>query len=54
MDILKLHIVPFTEIQQIIQKQVPENYTMTTTRRLMLRITDAISRKARSLSDCYG
>jgi tRNA uracil 4-sulfurtransferase len=36
-----LHIVPFTEIQQAIQKQIPENYTMTTTRRIMLRITDA-------------
>ena len=50
----QLHIVPFTEIQQLIQKQVPENYTMTTTRRLMLRITDAIKRKARCVSHCYG
>jgi len=49
-----LHIVPFTEIQQIIQKQIPENYTMTTTRRLMLRITDAIRKKQEGLAIVTG
>ena len=49
-----LHIVPFTEIQQIIQKQIPENYTMTTTRRLMLRITDAIRIKQEALAIVTG
>ena len=49
-----LHIVPFTEIQQIIQKQIPENYTMTTTRRLMLRITDAIREKQEALAIVTG
>lgn len=39
---MKLHIVPFTEIQQLIGQQIPANYSMTTTRRLMLRITDEI------------
>ncbi|KIL46336.1 tRNA uracil 4-sulfurtransferase ThiI [Jeotgalibacillus campisalis] len=39
---VKLHIVPFTAIQQAIQKQVPENYTMTSTRRMMLKIADVI------------
>lgn len=37
-----LHIVPFTKIQEQIQQQVPENYTMTSTRRMMLKITDRI------------
>ncbi|MBS4191634.1 tRNA 4-thiouridine(8) synthase ThiI [Bacillus sp. FJAT-49705] len=49
-----LHIVPFTEIQQLIQKQVPENYSMTTTRRLMLRITDEIRRKNEGLAIITG
>ncbi len=50
----QLHIVPFTDIQQLIQKQVPENYTMTTTRRLMLRITDAIREKREALAIVTG
>ena len=54
MDIFTLHIVPFTEIQQLIQKQIPENYTMTTTRRLMLRITDAIREKQEALAIITG
>jgi thiamine biosynthesis protein ThiI len=49
-----LHIVPFTAIQQLIQKQVPENYSMTTTRRLMLRITDAIREKQEALAIVTG
>ncbi|MDX8345008.1 tRNA uracil 4-sulfurtransferase ThiI [Rossellomorea sp. YZS02] len=42
---VKLHIVPFTKVQQTIHDQVPENYTMTSTRRMMLRIADAIREK---------
>ncbi|WP_313799526.1 tRNA uracil 4-sulfurtransferase ThiI [Cytobacillus sp.] len=51
---VKLHIVPFTEIQQLIAKQVPENYSMTTTRRLMLQITDEIRRKNGGLAIITG
>ncbi|MCM3587892.1 tRNA 4-thiouridine(8) synthase ThiI [Mesobacillus maritimus] len=49
-----LHIVPFTEIQRTIQKQVPENYTMTTTRRLMLRITDRLREQHGGLAIITG
>ncbi|SHQ01771.1 thiamine biosynthesis protein ThiI [Mycobacteroides abscessus subsp. abscessus] len=49
-----LHIVPFTAIQQLIQKQIPENYTMTATRRMMLRITDEIRRKFEGLAIVTG
>nr|WP_201781473.1 tRNA uracil 4-sulfurtransferase ThiI [Sporosarcina globispora] len=49
-----LHIVPFTEIQQLIHQQVPSNYTMTATRRLMLRITDEIRRKNDGLAIITG
>lgn len=38
--------VPFTEIQEEIKRVVPEGYLMTVTRRMMLRLTDAI-REAR-------
>ncbi|MBT2754436.1 tRNA 4-thiouridine(8) synthase ThiI [Mesobacillus foraminis] len=49
-----LHIVPFTEIQQSIHKQVPANYTMTTTRRLMLQITDRLREKQGGLAIITG
>lgn len=51
---LTLHIVPFTEIQQAIREQVPENYTMTSTRRFMLRITDEIRKKQEALAIITG
>lgn len=49
-----LHIVPFTEIQQEIVKHIPENYTMTIMRRLMLRITDQIRNKRKGLAIVTG
>lgn len=51
---MKVHIVPFTEIQLLIQKQVPENYTMTTTRRLMLRLADRIREKEEAMAIITG
>lgn len=39
---IRLHIIPFTEIQVLIKEQVPENVTMTTTRRMMLKIADHV------------
>ncbi|MBS4215354.1 tRNA uracil 4-sulfurtransferase ThiI [Neobacillus rhizophilus] len=51
---IKLHIVPFTDVQQAIREQVPENYTMTSTRRMMLRITDEIRKKQEGLAIITG
>ncbi|MDP4169525.1 MAG: tRNA uracil 4-sulfurtransferase ThiI, partial [Bacillota bacterium] len=51
---ITLHIVPFTELQQAIHQQVPENYSMTTTRRMMLRITEEIRRKREGLAIITG
>ncbi|MEH7074741.1 tRNA uracil 4-sulfurtransferase ThiI [Neobacillus drentensis] len=51
---MTLHIVPFTEIQQTIREQIPENYSMTSTRRLMLRITDEIRKKHDALAIITG
>ncbi|GKV54605.1 putative tRNA sulfurtransferase [Sporosarcina sp. NCCP-2222] len=39
---IRLHIIPFTELQQAIVKQVPNNLSMTTTRRIMLEIADKV------------
>ena len=39
---IKLHIVPFTALQKQINKSVHPRYTMTSTRRIMLRVTDII------------
>ena len=39
---IKLHIVPFTALQKQIIKYVHPRYTMTSTRRMMLRVTDII------------
>lgn len=47
---IKLHIVPFTKIQEAVRKQIPENYSMTANRRFMLRITDEI----RSMNDALA
>jgi len=51
---VKLHIIPFTKIQQTIHDQVPENYTMTSTRRMMLRIADEIREKNEGLALVTG
>lgn len=51
---IKLHIVPFTAIQQKIQEQVPENYTMTSTRRMMLSVADKIRQKRGGLAIVTG
>jgi thiamine biosynthesis protein ThiI len=46
--------VPFTDIQQAIREQIPENYSMTTTRRMMLRITDEIRNRQEGLAIVTG
>ncbi|WP_078379395.1 tRNA uracil 4-sulfurtransferase ThiI [Sutcliffiella halmapala] len=51
---IQLHIVPFTAIQVAIQKQVPANYTMTSTRRFMLLIADRIREQEKGLAIITG
>ncbi|MDQ0215014.1 thiamine biosynthesis protein ThiI [Oikeobacillus pervagus] len=51
---IKLHIVPFTELQKTIYEQIPENYTMTSTRRMMLLIADEIRRRNNGLALITG
>ena len=42
---IKLHVVNFTKLQTEIVKRVPSNYTMTSTRRFMLRIAEEVAKK---------
>lgn len=51
---VRMHIVPFTEIQETIKKQIPESVIMTVTRRMMLRITDIIRQKEQGLAIING
>ncbi|VEF47281.1 thiamine biosynthesis/tRNA modification protein ThiI [Bacillus freudenreichii] len=51
---IKVHIVPFTEIQEKIHEKIPEGYTMTSTRRMMLRIADEIRQKNDALAIFNG
>ncbi|WP_059103791.1 tRNA uracil 4-sulfurtransferase ThiI [Shouchella shacheensis] len=40
---INLHLVPFTEIQTHIHKEIPSNYEMTIMRRMMMRIAQRIA-----------
>ncbi|HJE19949.1 MAG TPA: tRNA 4-thiouridine(8) synthase ThiI [Aliicoccus persicus] len=51
---IKLHIYPFTDIQTTIYKNVPDNYSMTTTRRLMLRIAEQLAVKTEAQAIVNG
>ncbi|MBC1449804.1 tRNA 4-thiouridine(8) synthase ThiI [Listeria welshimeri] len=51
---VKMHIVPFTEIQEMIKQQIPESVIMTVTRRMMLKITDELRRKRNGLAIVNG
>ncbi|WP_341201892.1 tRNA uracil 4-sulfurtransferase ThiI [Planomicrobium okeanokoites] len=39
---VNLHVIPFTKLQQEVHKQVPDNITMTSTRRMMMRVADKV------------
>lgn len=46
---MKLHLVPFTEVQKAIHKEIPASYTMTIMRRMMFRIASAFALQRRAL-----
>nr|WP_106780422.1 tRNA uracil 4-sulfurtransferase ThiI [Lysinibacillus timonensis] len=51
---IRLHVIPFTEIQVLIKDRVPENMLMTTTRRLMMRIADKVREEIGALGIVTG
>ena len=42
---IRLHIVPFTKIQEAIYDNAPESYCITLMRRMMFRLADALSKR---------
>ncbi|MCZ0754836.1 tRNA uracil 4-sulfurtransferase ThiI [Anoxybacillus sp. J5B_2022] len=51
---IRLHIVPFTDIQQTIHQQVPDGYSLISSRRMMLKITDLLRKKYNGLAIVTG
>ncbi|WP_202078638.1 tRNA uracil 4-sulfurtransferase ThiI [Caldalkalibacillus salinus] len=51
---VKLHVVPFTEIQTEIKKHVPEEYSITIMRRIMVRITEKLAELNRAKALATG
>lgn len=51
---VRLHVIPFTEIQQTIQQAVPENVTMTSTRRMMMKVSDQVRKEINALALVTG
>lgn len=51
---VRLHVIPFTDIQQSIQAQIPDNVSMTTTRRMMMKIADIVREEIGALGIVTG
>jgi thiamine biosynthesis protein ThiI len=51
---VRLHVIPFTDIQQSIQSQIPDNVSMTTTRRMMMKIADIVREEIGALGIVTG
>lgn len=49
-----LHLVPFTEVQKTINKEIPSSYSMTVMRRMMMRITEQIAEERNALAITTG
>jgi thiamine biosynthesis protein ThiI len=43
-DEIKVHVVPFTELQTAIYENIPNSYTMTVMRRMMYRVAEGIAK----------
>ncbi|MDI7740447.1 tRNA uracil 4-sulfurtransferase ThiI [Lysinibacillus fusiformis] len=51
---IRLHVIPFTEIQVLIKDRVPSNTIMTTTRRMMMKIADKVREEIGALGIVTG
>jgi thiamine biosynthesis protein ThiI len=51
---IRLHVVPFTEIQTAIREKCPEDYLITIMRRFMMRISQQIAAKTGALALATG
>ncbi|MDI9520038.1 MAG: tRNA uracil 4-sulfurtransferase ThiI [Bacillota bacterium] len=51
---IRLHVVPFTEIQQAIHEKCPDDFTTLIMRRNMMRIADILAQKEKALALITG
>ncbi|MFP7493301.1 tRNA uracil 4-sulfurtransferase ThiI [Terribacillus saccharophilus] len=51
---VKIHVVPFTELQVKVHQEIPFGYSMTVMRRMMMRISERIAQKHGILSLATG
>lgn len=51
---IRLHVIPFTEIQQVIAEKIPDGESMTTTRRMMMQIADRVREEVGALGIVSG
>jgi len=51
---VRLHVVPFTEIQTAIREKCPEDYLITIMRRFMMRISERVSANTKALALATG
>ncbi len=51
---IRLHVVPFTELQVLIKEQIPENMSMTSTRRVMMQVADKLREEVGALAIVTG
>lgn len=51
---IRLHVVPFTDIQTAIRQHCPEDYTITIMRRFMMRIAEQVAKRTKALALATG
>ncbi|UOQ47139.1 tRNA 4-thiouridine(8) synthase ThiI [Gracilibacillus caseinilyticus] len=51
---VKIHVVPFTALQQKIHREIPHGYSMTVMRRMMMRISERVAERNGILSLVTG
>lgn len=53
-DSIRVHLVPFTDLQKKVHQEIPHGYSMTVMRRMMMRISERIAEKQEILSLTTG
>lgn len=51
---VRMHVIPFTELQVAVKDNVPENMTMTSTRRMMMKVADKVREEIGALAIVTG
>lgn len=51
---VRLHVIPFTEIQVAVKDNVPDNMTMTSTRRMMMKVAELVREEVGALGIVTG